>query len=156
MSCCSTSRRMAFLGGPAAFSTGRPGKAILLVFTFATASAAAEPTRLTHDGRQKMDPVFVNHGEDLVFTVLEKPTQTVLNRMRLVDRNEQLLHPKATTAEFEAAFSSDDHYCAYVQSRGNLTLRLVIHDTRDGRESTVEPGGGFSGMRHPSISLVSR
>jgi Tol biopolymer transport system component len=127
----------------------------LAVLTFAGASVAAEPTRLTHDGRLKMDPVFVNQGQDIVFTVLETPTQTVLNRIHLEDRSEERLHPKASTAEFEAAFSSDDRYCAYLQSRGNLTLRLVIHDTREGKESAVEPGGGFSGMRHPSISLAS-
>ncbi|HQU44017.1 MAG TPA: hypothetical protein PK867_14455 [Pirellulales bacterium] len=104
----------------------------------------------------KMDPVFVNQGKDLVFTVLETPTQTSLMRLRLDDGSQERLHPKASTAEFEAAFSSDDRYCAYVQSRGNLSLRLVIHDTRDDKESVFEPGGGFAGMRHPSISTTAR
>ena len=164
MSCCSAPhRRVALLGRPS-FASGRRRKAILLVFawpafltlTFAGGLSAAESTRLTSDGRLKMDPVFVNQGQDIVFTVLEKPTQTVLNRIHLEDHSEQRVHPKATTAEFEAAFSSDDRYCAYVQSRGNLALRLVIHETREGTESALEPGGGFSGMRHPSISLASR
>ncbi|HWB08242.1 MAG TPA: hypothetical protein VG826_03420 [Pirellulales bacterium] len=141
MSCCSVARFIC---------------SALAGLTFAGALVAAEPTRLTFDGRLKMDPVFVNQGQDIVFTVLETPTQTVLNRLHLEDGREERLHPKATTAEFEAAFSTDDRYCAYVQSRGNLTLRLVIHDTREGKESALEPGGGFSGMRHPSISLASR
>lgn len=81
-------------------------------------------------------------------------TQTVLKRVRLDGGDEQRLHPKATTAEFEAAFSSDDRYCAYVQSRGNLVLRLVIHDTLSDEEHTVEPRGGFSGFRHPSVSFM--
>jgi TolB protein len=102
-----------------------------------------------------MDPAFVDQGKALVYTVLEAPSQTSLVRLRLEDGNQERLHQKATTAEFEAAFSSDGRYCAYVQSRGNLSLRLVIHDTRDDKESTLEPGGGFSGMRHPSISTVA-
>jgi Tol biopolymer transport system component len=152
---------MASFPGRQDVAIGRPAKAILLVFalamlTLADSLAGAEPARLTHDGRLKMDPVFVNQGHDIVFTVLESPTQTVLNRIRLEGHSEERLHPKAATAEFEAVFSPDDRYCAYVQSRGNLTLRLVIHDTRESKESTVEPGGGFSGMRHPSISPTSR
>lgn len=127
---------------------------VVLALHFAPTSAA-EPTRLTHDGRLKMDPVFVNQGKEIVYTVLETPTQTVLNRLRLEDGSEERLHAKAATAEFEAAFSSDDRYCAYVQSRGNLALRLVIHDTREDKESVVEPGGGFSGMRHPTISSTA-
>jgi WD40 repeat protein len=140
MNCCSVARSIA----PA-----------LIVLTAAAILAAAEPKQLTSDGRLKMDPVFVSRGQEIVYTVLESPTQTVLQRVRLNDGAEQRLHPKATTAEFEAAFSSDDRYCAYVQSRGNLTLRLVIHDARNDEEHTVEPGGGFSGLRHPSISLAA-
>ncbi|HET6882888.1 MAG TPA: hypothetical protein VFI31_22155 [Pirellulales bacterium] len=116
---------------------------------------AAEPTRLTDDGRLKMDPVFVNDGAAVVFTVLETPTQTSLVRLQLADGRQERLHPKATTAEFEATFSADDRYCAYVQSRGNLSLRLVIDDTRDDKQYFFEPGGGFSGMRHPSISAAA-
>ena len=133
----------------------RPTYLALIVLTAAAALHAAEPQRLTRDGRLKMDPVFVNQGQAIVYTVLESPTQTVLNRLRLADGAEERLHPKATTAEFEAAFSADDRYCAYVQSRGNLSLRLVIHDTRDDKEQTLEPRGGFSGLRHPSISLAA-
>lgn len=124
----------------------------LIMLTAAATLGAAESNRITFDGRLKMDPVFVNRGQDLVYTVLESPTQTVLKRVRLDGGDEGRLHPKATTAEFEAAFSSDERHCAYVQSRGNLVLRLVIHDTRNDEEHTVEPRGGFSGLRHPSVS----
>lgn len=123
-----------------------------VIIALACHVCAGEPIRLTHDGRLKMDPVFVEQGHALVYTVLESPSQTSLIRLRLEDGSEERLHPKATTAEFEPAFSADDRYCAYVQSRGNLSLRLVIHDTRENKESTIEPSGGFSGMRHPSIS----
>lgn len=127
--------------------------AALIALTAITTLNSAEPNRITSDGRLKMDPVFVNHGQDIVYTVLESPTQTVLNRIRLEGGGEERLRPKATTAEFEAAFSSDDRYCAYVQSRGNLALRLVINDSRTDEEHSVEPGGGFSGLRHPSVSV---
>ncbi len=113
---------------------------------------AAEPKCLTHDGRQKWDPVFIRDGKELVFTVLESPTQMSLMRLKLADGSVQRLHPEANTSEFEACFSPDERYYAFVQSRGNLNLKLVIRDTKQSKDALVDPGNGFAGMRKPSIS----
>ena len=113
---------------------------------------AAEPKPLTHDGRLKMDPVFVRGGEEIVFTLLDAPTQTSLMRLKLADLSVERLHPQATTAEFEPGFSPDGRYYAFVQSRGNLNLKLVIRDTVQNKEAVYDPGGGFVGMHGPKIT----
>src|SRR4051794_30950847 len=95
--------------------------------------------RLTTDGRTKADPVFVRGGAEVVFSVLESPTQLRLMRLKLADGTVAPLHPAATTAEFEAAFTPDGRFYAYVQSRGNLNLKLVIRDTKLNREAVFDP-----------------
>jgi TolB protein len=108
--------------------------------------------RLTTDGRTKADPVFVRGGAEIVFTVLESAAQFSLMRLQLADGTLSRLHPGATTSEFEAAFSPDGRYYAFVQSRGNLNLKLAIRDTKLNRDALFEPGGGFAGMRRPTIA----
>jgi TolB protein len=108
--------------------------------------------QMTRDGRMKMDPVFVSGGKEVVFTVQEKAVQWSLMRLDLASGNTARLHPQANTSEFEPAFSADMRYCAFVQSRGNLNLKLVIRDTKRNRGAVFDPGGGFTGMRRPSIA----
>jgi len=108
--------------------------------------------QLTRDGKLKMDPVFVKNGEELVYTVQESPTQMSLMRLKLADGSSERLHPQALTSEFEAAFTPDGRYCAFVQSKGNLSLKLVIRDTQQNKEAVFDPGGGFQGMRRPTIA----
>ncbi len=114
-------------------------------------AAAAEPKRLTKDGRQCFDPVFIKGGEEIVFTLLESATQTSLMRLKLADGGVERLHPQANTAEFEPAFPADGRFLAFVQSQGNLNLKLVIRDTKAGKDNIFDPGGGFAGMHKPSF-----
>jgi Tol biopolymer transport system component len=131
--------------------------AMLLIAVSATSHLfAAEPRRLTTDGHLKMDPVFISGGEELVYTVLETPFQTSLMRLKVASGKSSRLFPEAATTEFEPAFSRDERYCAFVQNRGNLSLKLVIRDTKAGNDVVFDPGGGFSGMHHPSISPDAR
>jgi TolB protein len=108
--------------------------------------------RLTHDGRLKSDPVFVRAGDEIVFTAQDIATQTSLMRLKLADGSVERLHPTALTTEFEPAFSPDGRYSVFVQSRGNLSLKLVIRDTQRNKEAVFDPGGGFAGMRKPTIA----
>src|SRR5262249_3377215 len=108
--------------------------------------------RLTTDGRLKTDPVFISGGDELVFTVLESATQTSLMRLKLTDGSVERLHAEATTSEFEATFTPDGRFYAFVQSRGNLNLKLVIRDTRQGKDAVFDPGGGFACIRRPSLA----
>ena len=115
-------------------------------------TTAAEPVRLTTDGKSKTDPVFVKGGEEVIYTVQESPTQMALMRLRLSDRTTERLHPDATQNEFEPAFSPDGSTYAFIQSRGNLNLKLVIRDTKAAKDSQFDPGGGFASLRRPTFS----
>lgn len=117
----------------------------------ATSTSAGE-LQLTHDGRQKQDPVFLGDGETLVYTVLETPVQMSLMRLRLSGGKPERLHPSASTNEFEPAFSADNRYAAFVQSRSNLNLVLVIEDLVAGTQAVYDQGSGFQGMHHPTIA----
>jgi Tol biopolymer transport system component len=114
--------------------------------------ASSKEQRLTNDGRMKMDPVFIKDGAELIYTVQESPTQMSLMRLKLADGSSERLHPDATTAEFEATFAPDGRFYAFVQSKANLNLKLIIRDTKQGQENVFDPGGGFAGMRRPSFA----
>jgi Tol biopolymer transport system component len=114
---------------------------------------AAEPKRLTSDGRIKRDPVFLgSSGNSLVYCQLEKPTQLRLMKLTLPDGQPEPLHPSETRSEFEPAASADGRFVAFVQNRGNLSLALVIEDLQGSESAEVPPGGGFSGMHSPAFS----
>lgn len=115
--------------------------------------AAAEPIRLTTDGRVKRDPVFSKpDGSELLFAVLDRPKQLRLMKLTLASGKVESLHPDETRSEFEPAVSRDGRFLAFVQNRGNLSLALVIKDLMNSTQAEVPPGGGFSGMHSPAIA----
>lgn len=107
---------------------------------------SSDPVRLTTDGAAKFDPVVLAGG-DIVYTVLETAVQMRL--MKLRGGAATALHPDATTNEFEATFTADGAAYAFVQSRGNLNMKLVIRE--GGRDAVFDPGGGFAAVRRPSF-----
>jgi TolB protein len=117
-----------------------------------SSNLTAKLQRLTTDGRLKMDPTFIRGGDEIVYTLQETPTQLSLMRLRLADGTVERLHLQATTSEFEVTFTPDGRLYAFVQNRANLNLKLVIRDTKAAKDSVFDPGGGFAGMRHPSIA----
>jgi Tol biopolymer transport system component len=119
-------------------------------------NSSNQEKRLTKDGRLKMDPVFLPGGTEIVYSVQETPTLLALMKLKLSDGSTERLHPAATTNEIEPSFSADGRVYCFVQSRGNLSLKLVIRDTRTNRESVFDPGGGFSGVRRPSMAPDGR
>jgi len=108
-------------------------------------------SRLTTDGSFKTDPVFIKGGDEIVYTVLESATLTRIMRLKLADRSITMLHANANTTEFEATFTADDAHYAFVQSRGNLNLKLVIREAATGKDAVFDPGGGFAGVRRPTF-----
>jgi hypothetical protein len=126
---------------------------LILMNLSMSAAIAAEPRQLTKDGRLKTDPVFVDKGESIVYTLQETPTQLSLMKLKVADGSTERLHPQATTSEFEASFTADEAYYTFIQSRGNLNLKLVIRDVKaGGKESVFDPGGGFASLRRPSFA----
>jgi Tol biopolymer transport system component len=116
------------------------------------AARGGEPVRLTRDGIFKSDPVCLADGRHVVFVTQADATRLQLVRLDLEDGSTTPLHPEAQKSEFDPAFSRDDRWSAFVQSRGNLSLALVIRDAKSGTESEVKPAVGFSGMRSPAVS----
>ncbi len=110
----------------------------------------SKPVRLTTDGKLKQDPVYRRDG-DLVYTLLESPILMRLMRLKAGEKKPVVLHSDATTNEFEATFTAEGSHYAFVQSRGNLNMKLVIRDTATSKDSVFDPGGGFAAVRRPSF-----
>ena len=102
--------------------------------------AAAPPRQLTHDGRVKRDPRFVDGGKSLVYVVEESPILICLVRMDLASGKTDRLFPQAPTSQFEPSFSADDRFLAYVEFRGVTNVKLVLRDLRENREAIFDPG----------------
>ena len=113
--------------------------------------AAGEPRQLTRDGRAKQDPVFAPQGDAIDFAVFESQVQISLVRLRLSDGARTRLNPQSNTSEFELAYSRDGSHLSFVQSRGNLNLKLIIRDLKTGQEAVFDAGGGFSGLHSPAF-----
>lgn len=117
------------------------------------ACCTAEEKRLTADGRLKSSPVFVDPtGDELVFVVQESAVQLRLMKLKLADGSIEAVHPAQTKNEFEPAFSRDGKWLSFIQSRGNLSLAVVIKNLANGTETEIPPGGGFSGPRSPALA----
>jgi Tol biopolymer transport system component len=115
-------------------------------------AGAAEPVRLTTDGLTKFTAAFHNEGKEIVFVDYVQGATYRLQRLELPTGKVELLHPKATTSEFEPAFSADGRFYAYLRLRGLLNIHVVIHNAETGSEIEVSPGPGLAGMRTPAIA----
>jgi len=143
---CSEQRRLAPTVWIASAAAG------LAFLVGATLAQAEPPRRLTSDGREKRDPVFVSGGKEIVFTVLERRNQLSLMRLKLADRSARRLHPGTGDSEYDASFSRDERYYAYLHNDGNLRTKVVIRDTREGTKVVHNPKGGFVGVRNVSMA----
>ena len=127
-------------------------RSLLLVF-IATFSFAAEPERLTEDGKLKLSPSFVGNGKDVVYSVHDIPNRVTLTKLNRADRSTTAILPTLTAHQFDGVYSRDDRYLCYARSASNPQLVLVILDTRKEKEFVYRPGGGSrSGVRLPSLA----
>ncbi len=137
-------------------STRRTLPALLLLsllVALATRADASEPVALTTDGRVKRSPVLVGPDySELLYVVLERPVQLRIMKLNLQTQESAPLHPDETRSEFDPALTADGRWLSFVQSRGNLSLALVVQDLKADRQFEVGPAGGFSGLHSPAIS----
>ncbi|MFO0902986.1 MAG: hypothetical protein U0939_08310 [Pirellulales bacterium] len=134
---------------------------------------AAEPRRLTFDGRVKTAPRFVDGGKSLIYSVQTRYNQLSLLKLAVdvadvdgpappatreaaIVAAGQLVHPAASTSELAPALSADDRVFAYVRNNGNLHVALVIEDRLHSRTTEVDPGGGFAGIQYVDVSPDGR
>ncbi len=132
-------------------SMSRCGLALAVWLAAAGVLLAAEPTRLTHDGRLKRDLRFVRGGTQVVYSVVESPILMRIVRLDLPGVAPAPLYPQAATSQFESSFSSDERYHAFVEFRGVTNVKLVIRDTRDGRDVIFDPGSDRAHLGNPAI-----
>src|SRR6202000_994607 len=90
-------------------------------------------------------------GTELAFVIQESAILTRLMRLKLSDGVVTPVNPELMKNEFEPSYSLDGSFLATTQSRGNLTLALVIRNVAQGTEVEVRPDGGFCGFRCPVI-----
>jgi Tol biopolymer transport system component len=128
---------------------------VLAVWAIHTGGAswlwASEPARLTHDGRLKRDPRFVSHGTQVVYSVAESPTIVRQVKLDVATGAQTPLYPQAATSQFESTFSSDERFHAFVEFRGVTNVKLVIRDTRAGRDMVFDPGSDRAHLGNPAI-----
>lgn len=125
--------------------------AVLLLFA-ATTLIAAEPRRLTHDGRLKLAPTFVSGGREIAFSVHDVPNRVTLMRLRLSDGVETRMLPDTELHQFDVDLSRDGRYIVFARSSGSPQLTLVIKDTRENTEAEYRPLEARAGMRSPCVS----
>ena len=134
------------------FSNWRLPFALCGLLAAITAATGAEPQRLTHDGRQKSSPVFRDAGREVVYVDFADATLFQLRRLVLADGSSDLLHPKATWAEFEPAWSADGECYACLKLRGVLSIGMIVRDEQGATLSEISPGAGFAGYRSPALA----
>ena len=123
----------------------------LAIVVSSTPCRAAEPQRLTDDGRMKFSPTFLNE-EEIGFVDFEKPTLTIIKRLSLKDGRVTPLHKNVDKQELEPAFHGDGEHCVFHRASGTLQTSLIIRDEKQDEEIVVPPGSGFSGYRCPAFS----
>jgi Tol biopolymer transport system component len=124
---------------------------MVVLFLFAAAALGEEPARLTHDGRLKRDPRFVDAAASVVYSAVDSPILMRLVRLDLASGRATPLNPEAASSQFEATFSPDGRYRAYVEFRGVTNVKLVIRDTRDKRDALFDPGSDRAHVGNPAI-----
>ncbi len=122
-----------------------------LILGFGSLLHAAEPQRLSKDGRIMFAPVFVNEHE-IVFSVHEAPNLVALKRLNVKDGAQTRVHPAVTAHQFDAAFSRDGRFHCYAMSSNSPQLVLVIQDLKEKQERSFRPREARATVRSPSIA----
>jgi len=120
--------------------------------SFAAADESSSPRRLTSDGKLKMDPVFIKHGDEIVYSTQDKVNQIDLMRLTLADRKVEPVHPGVSTSELCMTFSRDEKTRAFILNNANLHVLLVIERPADAYRVEYNPGGGFAAVRSVSMA----
>ena len=98
-----------------------------------------QPRRLTFDGRQKQDPVFINQGREIIYAVQHEKPRLVLYRLRLSDGHTERLHPDSPLPEFRPVYSRDEATFAYLQMTGNDRLTVQVRRVGMPQPLVVKP-----------------
>jgi TolB protein len=115
-------------------------------------SDSTEPDRLTHDGARKLTPVFVAHGDAIVFAMHERPNLVALMRLRLKDGARERVHPTVASHQFDPAYSEDEKIHVYSRTATSPQSVLVIKEAREPKEFVFRPRDSRATARSPSVA----
>ena len=127
------------------------GWALLILSLWPGSLPAAEPQRLTTDGKLKFAPVFVGTRE-VVFAVHDVPNLVALKRLKLQEGTQERLHQALTAHQYDPVFSADGRYHCFALSSTSPQLVLVIQDLKEKTEATFRPRDARAVVRGPTIS----
>ena len=113
---------------------------------------AAEPVRLTTDGKMKQDLCFTHDTKELIYSVLKTPQLIKLQRLNLASGSIEDFHTSANTNEIYIDFARDMKHYAYIRNDGNLHTVIQVQDVENGELHSLNPGGGFACVRALTIS----
>ena len=126
--------------------------AISLIIGLSPFADAAEPMRLTSDGKMKQDLCFTHDTQELIYSVLKTPQLIKLQRLNLDSGTVEDFHTSANTNEIYIDFAKDMKHYAYIRNDGNLHTVLQVQDVENGELHSLNPGGGFACVRALTIS----
>jgi Tol biopolymer transport system component len=116
-----------------------------------TAGFSSAETRLTKDGSNKRDPVFIDGGATLVYGVDENRDLIRLKQLDLDTLESKPYYESANRHHVEVAFSRDGRYVSYTECTGNLTAQFVIKDLQEKKDYFVKHSGR-GGTRSPAFA----
>ena len=119
-------------------------KILLLAFFplgISSAGFAGEGQRLTSDGQLKRDPIFVNDGQEIVYSVEHNSPRLILNRLRLSDGVVTRLHPEASLPELKPSFSRNEKIYTFLAMTGNDYLTLRVGDAKSKQVRILKSSG---------------
>jgi Tol biopolymer transport system component len=126
--------------------------AITALLNVAACTQAAEPRRLTNDGRLKLAPVFLGDGEAIAFSVHDIPNRLTLMRLALGDGSQTRMFPEIEQHLLDVTVSRNGRYVVFARAATSPQLPLVIKDTLSNTEAVYNPQEARAGVRSPSIS----
>ncbi len=106
-----------------------------------TTSTAAEPIRLTTDGRVKRDPVVWPDGKQVTYSTVTNAGVSRVMRLNLADGSTALFHPDESTPDRELTVSANGSVYAYIHvTPDGQRGRVIVKDKRQATKLTLEPG----------------
>ncbi len=132
---------------PAIFKT-----AFLILIGLASSAIAAEPRRLTDDGRLKLAPVFLGDGDEIAYAVHDVPNRVTLFRLKLADGSQARMFPEIEQHLLDVTMSRNGRYVVFTRAATSPQLPLVIRDTVEKTEAVYNPLEARAGVRSPSLA----
>lgn len=118
----------------------------------AVVAKSDEPQRLTRDGAFKLSPVFVDHGNAIIYSVHDEPNRVSLMRLRLSDGQLQRVDPALTAHMLDADVSPDGRYLCFVLTYTSPQSILVVRDLKESSEARFIPKDARATVRGPRIA----